>query len=507
MCAGDSTVAESVPLVVTSSEDYESDPAVWDLVVVGAGIAGSALAFSQAKDGRKVLLLERDLTQPDRIVGELLQPGGYLALKQLGLGNCVEGIDAQKVYGYALFKNGRIATVKYPLDELSDDVAGRSFHNGRFVQRLRQAASMEPNVTLRRGTVKRLLDVDGKEWDEDQDKAVSGVCYRTSDGEQRVARGCLTVVCDGMYSNLRKKFMKPDIKQPSHFVGLVLTDVELPRPNHGHVVLASPSPLLFYPISSTEVRCLIDIPGREVPSISDGKMQKYLREKISPQVPEALRAPFLAAVDGGDIRCMQNKQMASAPICQPGALLLGDAFNMRHPLTGGGMTVALSDTKLLCDMLQPLADLTDPELAAAATRHFFTRRKPVSATINTLANALYKVFCTDGSEPQEEMRQACFDYLSLGGIYSSGPISLLSGLNPRPSVLVAHFFMVALYGVGRLLFPRPSLRGLYLAFALLATACRIILPIIQAEGVWAVFFPLLAGAPRRRSGTASAKQA
>ena len=45
------------------------------------------------------------------------------------------------------------------------------------------------------------------------------------------------------------------------------------------------------------------------------------------------------------------------------------------------------------------------------------------------------------------MRQACFDYLRLGGVYAQGPISLLSGLNPRPFVLVAHFFMVALYGV------------------------------------------------------------
>lgn len=40
------------------------------------------------------------------------------------------------------------------------------------------------------------------------------------------------------------------------------------------------------------------------------------------------------------------------------------------------------------------------------------------------------------------MRQAAFDYLSLGGMASSGPISLLSGLNPSPSVLVMHFFMV-----------------------------------------------------------------
>ena len=44
-----------------------------------------------------MLLLERDLAQPDRIVGELLQPGGYLALKRLGLADAVLGIDAQKV--------------------------------------------------------------------------------------------------------------------------------------------------------------------------------------------------------------------------------------------------------------------------------------------------------------------------------------------------------------------------------------------------------------------------
>ena len=29
--------------------------------------------------------MERDLSMPDRIVGELLQPGGYLALQRLGL--------------------------------------------------------------------------------------------------------------------------------------------------------------------------------------------------------------------------------------------------------------------------------------------------------------------------------------------------------------------------------------------------------------------------------------
>lgn len=97
-----------------------------------------------SQDGRRVLVLERDLSQPDRIVGELLQPGGYLMLKRLGLQEAVEEIDAVQVCrlvtnallcssrrcltrlsvgclllqvkGYALFKNGKSAVVRYALE-------------------------------------------------------------------------------------------------------------------------------------------------------------------------------------------------------------------------------------------------------------------------------------------------------------------------------------------------------------------------------------------------------
>lgn len=69
-----------------------------------------------------------------------------------------------------------------------------------------------------------------------------------------------------------------------------------------------------------------------------------------------------------------------------------------------------------------------------------------------------QVFCVTGSNAHEEMRSACFDYLALGGACASGPVSLLSGLNPSPSLLVMHFFSVALFGVQRLLKPRPTFR-------------------------------------------------
>lgn len=93
--------------------------------------------------------------------------------------------------------------------------------------------------------------------------------------------------------------------------------------------------------------------------------------------------------------------------------------------------------------------------------------QPTAATINTLAGALYKVFCASPDLAMKEMRQACFDYLSIGGVFSAGPVALLSGLNPRPLSLVAHFFAVAVYGVGRLMLPFPSLSKIWVGVRLI----------------------------------------
>ena len=84
-------------------------------------------------------------------------------------------------------------------------------------------------------------------------------------------------------------------------------------------------------------------------------------------MPDCLRTAFEAAVKHGRIRCMQNKQVTSQPLHPAGALMLGDAFNMRHPLTGGGMTVAFSDTSLLCDMLSPLPDFSNKAATSGET--------------------------------------------------------------------------------------------------------------------------------------------
>ncbi|CAN1270073.1 Squalene monooxygenase SE1 [Linum perenne] len=355
-----------------------------DVIIVGAGLAGAALANTLGKEGKRVILIERDLTEPDRIVGELLQPGGYLKLVELGLqADCVDEIDAQRVVGYAMFKDGKSIKLPYPLEKFQEDIAGRSFHNGRFIQRMRQKAATLPNVRLEQGTVTSLLEENG---------AVNGVLYRTKDGKQLEAYAPLTVVCDGCFSNLRRNLCTAKVNVPSCAVGLILENCNLPFPNHGHIILGDPALVLFYQVSSTETRCFVDVPGQKVPSISNGDMAGYLKNFVAPQIPPELQDAFLAAVHKGNIRSMPNSSMPANPQPTPGALLLGDALNMRHPATGGGMTVALSDIVVLRDLLRPLGDYHDAASLTQYLEAFYTLRKPVASTINTLADALHKVF-------------------------------------------------------------------------------------------------------------------
>nr|AFO53557.1 squalene epoxidase [Huperzia serrata] len=449
-----------------------------DCIIVGAGVAGAALACTLAKDGRKVKVFERDLSEQDRIVGELLQPGGYMKLLELGLEDCVEEIDAQKVFGYAIFKKEANTKVAYPLEGYASNISGRGFHNGRFVQRMRTKAAANPLIQLEQANVLSLIESDG---------IVKGIRYRSSEGEEKNFYAPMTFVCDGSFSNLRRAVSNPKVRTPSWFVGLIIENpASLPFPNHGHVILADPSPLLFYPISSTEVRCLVDIPGENIPSGNNGQLTKYLRTVIADQLPLKLRKPFLEAIEKCKIRSMPNKSMPAIPRARPGVLILGDAFNMRHPLTGGGMTVALSDIVILRDLLRPVKDFSHAQSLCDCLQDFYVRRKPIASTINILADSLYKVFSAS-DYVEEERRKACFEYLSLGGMFASGPMGLLGAIHPSIAILVFHFLLLTGYGLVRVLMPFPSPSRLWIAARLVWKAPDILLPSLRNEG----FLPTL----------------
>ncbi|MEQ2217202.1 hypothetical protein XENOCAPTIV_028899 [Xenoophorus captivus] len=273
------------------------------------------MAAVLARDGRRVTVVERDLKEPDRIVGELLQPGGLRALRELGLEGLlpssgrklpnmvqilsldlfcsVEGLDAHQVNGYVIHDMESQSEVEVPYPREKGRVqCGRAFHHGRFIVGLRRAAMAEPTF----------------------------FCCEPQDCPQFKA-------------------------------------------NHAELVLANPSPVLIYQISSSHTRVLVDIRG-EMPRDLPG----YMAEKIYPQLP--------------------------------GVLLLGDAYNMRHPLTGGGMSVALNDVNIWRSLLRNIPDLYD-ETA-------FLSPKPMTLIGHFFAVALYAMYYNFKSESWSTKPRALF---------------------------------------------------------------------------------------------------
>ncbi|OAA57524.1 squalene monooxygenase erg1 [Niveomyces insectorum RCEF 264] len=469
-----------------------------DVVVVGAGIFGSAIATAFARQRRSVVLLERSLKEPDRIVGELLQPGGVAALDALGLRHCLDDIDAVPVRGYEVIYNGQPVAIPYPAVKTTPPcnggssatkgpvvtpVEGRSFHHGRFVQKLRAAAAAEPTLTLVEAEVLALVRdrVDGP---------VLGVTAKLAKDGQEVQEvhyfGSLTVVADGYRSKFRTAHTSRKPLATSKFWALELVDADLPAPNFGHVILGDCSPVLLYQIGRRETRALVNVPeGLAEAKPAHGGVSQYLRGVVLPQLPVSVQASFANSLDANRLRCMPNSFLPAAANRVPGLVVAGDALNMRHPLTGGGMTVALNDAVLLRDLLAParVPRLDDHQLVLRQLHTFHWRRKRLAAVLNILAQALYALF-NAGDDRLRVLRAGCFAYFRRGGNCVRGPAELLAGIAHKPHVLVYHFSAVALLSAGMLLSSKPLWRlpmTLFECMAVLVTACAVILPYILAE--------------------------
>lgn len=449
-----------------------------EVIIVGAGVLGSAMAAVLARDGRRVTVVERDMKEPDRIVGELLQPGGFRVLKDLGLEGTVEGLDAHVVNGYVIHDMESRTEVEIPYPQQENCIqGGRAFHHGRFIMGLRRAALAEPNVKFVEGTVTSL---------EEEDGCVTGIQYREKDtGMLKEVRAPLTIVADGCFSKFRKNLVSGKVRVSSHFVGCIMKDSPQFKAHHAELVLADPSPVLIYQISSNETRVLVDIRG-EMPR----DLMQYMTDKIYPQLPEHLKEPFMLALQNDRLRTMPASFLPPAPVNKQGVLLLGDAYNMRHPLTGGGMSVVLNDVSIWRDLLKNIPDLYDNTALLQAKKKFHWERKSShSFVVNVLAQALYELFAaTDKSLHQ--LRKACFHYFKLGGECINGPIGLLSVLSPKPLTLIGHFFAVALYAIYFSFKSESWLtipRALVNSAAILYRACAVMFPLIYSELQYLVY--------------------
>jgi len=71
------------PVRTGKTKDYTAERP--EVVIIGGGVVGATMAIQFGKQGRQVVVFERQMQPPDRIVGEFLQPGGFHKMVQLGI--------------------------------------------------------------------------------------------------------------------------------------------------------------------------------------------------------------------------------------------------------------------------------------------------------------------------------------------------------------------------------------------------------------------------------------
>ncbi|MEX2589408.1 MAG: FAD-dependent oxidoreductase [Chitinophagales bacterium] len=435
----------------------------FDLCIIGAGVTGAALAAYLGRKGLKIALVEKQWEAPDRIVGELLQPDGVRQLELMGLSSVLENIDAQPVNGYAVFHKGDHLLLNYP--EKDGMPKGYGLRNKYLLEALRAEVSGIHNVKIFEAKAEQICYEGNK---------ATGVRIKSNNVTQsNKITAAYTVISDGFFSVLRKELHLCQPKVTGFFIGMLLHDTALPFSNYGHVFIDQKAKFLAYPTATNTIRLLIERKDKG-PALKSAAMKEWLYENIMTQLPGHMYSAFDRAVEKAAFQMMPSHMLPGKVQQKEGLVLLGDALNMRNPLTGGGMTAGLTDARNLGNILIKIRENGEPKTPGNLIAGYYQQRKE-NASINILADALNQVF----SDP--ELATACFDYLKRGGLYAEEPLGLLAGLNRDQQVLLRHFFAVALYGASRQIKQRGIAKGFSSAGKMLGRASGILSPLILNE--------------------------
>ena len=87
----------------------------WDAIVVGAGPAGCTAATLLAREGLRVVLLEKSAAPPSKVCGEYLSPGCLRILDRIGAVQLVREAGARPLSGMVIHTAaGRSLRATYP---------------------------------------------------------------------------------------------------------------------------------------------------------------------------------------------------------------------------------------------------------------------------------------------------------------------------------------------------------------------------------------------------------
>jgi menaquinone-9 beta-reductase len=356
----------------------------YDMVVVGGGIAGAALALQVARARASVLVLERETVFRDRVRGEWLAPWGVAEARMLGLEDALATAGAHPLPQLA----GRSGKVR-PVTSPAGDVALSFFHPNLQEEVLPVAATA--GATVVRGALVTAVERG----------ATPVVKFTTPDGRAHRVSARLVVGADGRASTVRKSLGK---EQRVHRSDRLLAGVRIGGvsgdPSVGYFIVGNDAGGLvsLFPQGDGYARGYVFLPGTDAARFAgEGAFERFVAASIQLGIPAEVLAGAVAV--GPLASFVASDTWVELP-AGDGLVLIGDAAGVSDPTWGMGLSLALRDARTLAAALQTQRDW------AAGAMFYATERDRYFRTIVTAENWHTELQFSSGDAASARRRHA-----------------------------------------------------------------------------------------------------
>ena len=332
-----------------------------DVIVAGAGVAGSSAALLLGQEGYRVLLLDRATFPRHKTCGEGIMPEGVAILSSLGLLPDMLAAGSGVARGLRFHSHdGSCAQADFPPVD-GQPACSVVIRRYELDYLLLQRAAALPNVTVREGfTVSEGVYEDG---------TIRGVSGRATGSlaAQETLRAPLTLAADGMHSKFHNRYgiEKTVLARQRWGIAGHLQGVDAVEP-YIEVFFQEGNEIYAAPLAGDLVLVAILV-------------EKEGMRTFQGQLPRAYHR-FLQAAPGLAGRIQNSEVLPPVaargplgfrvdPVYRPGLLLLGDSAGFLDPITGEGITLALKSAHAAVPIVRralETGDVSDRVLAPYA---------------------------------------------------------------------------------------------------------------------------------------------
>jgi flavin-dependent dehydrogenase len=317
-----------------------------EVVVVGGGPAGSTAATLIARDGRRVLLLDR-AEFPRFSVGESLMPASYWTLERLGVLDKLKTSPYPRKHSVQFFaKDGR-SSVPFYFSEIDPHESSVTWQVDRWsFDRLLLDNAREAGVEVReRANVKDVLF---------EGSRAAGVLVEYADGGREEISARVVVDASGqtamMARKLKLKNMDPKLRHAAVFTRYrgAVRDEGIDE-GATSILQTDEDRSWFWYIPLPDDLVSVGVVGPIDYLIAGRKSDPRIvfREELE-------RCPTLQArIDGAEqvteVRVMRDFSYISKRIAGNGWVMAGDAFGFLDPIYSSGVFLALKSAEFAAD--------------------------------------------------------------------------------------------------------------------------------------------------------------